>query len=79
MQPIQQSPNHAAPSVVPVAITTRVSTLHQVGGRFDSCVSQAAIEFRAGNSQAAEHRSDSGHRRSNFWSFRTGPVAVAAR
>jgi hypothetical protein len=43
MQPIQQSPKHAAPSIVPVAITTRVSTLHQVGGRFDSCESQAAI------------------------------------
>ena len=43
MQPIQQSPKHAAPSVVPVAITTRVSTLHQVGGRFESCESQAAI------------------------------------
>ena len=43
MQPIQQSPKHAAPSVVPVAIYTRVSTLHQVGGRFDSCESQAAI------------------------------------
>ena len=41
--PIQPSPQHAAPSVVPVAITTRVSTLHQVGGRFDSCESQAAI------------------------------------
>ena len=43
MQPIQQSPKHAAPSIVPVAIYTRVSTLHQVGGRFDSCESQAAI------------------------------------
>jgi hypothetical protein len=42
MQPIQQSPKHAAPSIVPVAIYTRVSTLHQVGGRFDSCESQAA-------------------------------------
>ena len=43
MQPIQQSPKHAAPSVVPVAIYTRVSILHQVGGRFDSCESHAAI------------------------------------
>ena len=41
--PIQPSPKHTAPRVVPVAITTRVSTLHQVGGRFDSCESQAAI------------------------------------
>ena len=43
MQPIQQSPKHASSSIVPVAITTRVSTLHEVGGRFDSCESQAAI------------------------------------
>lgn len=28
---------------VPVAIYTRVSTIHQVGGRFDSCESQAVI------------------------------------
>ncbi len=43
MQAIQrQSANHP-PVVVPVAIYTRVSTLHQVGGRFDSCESQAAI------------------------------------
>jgi hypothetical protein len=28
---------------VPVAIYTRVSTTGQVGGRFDSCESQAAI------------------------------------
>jgi DNA invertase Pin-like site-specific DNA recombinase len=34
-----------APEVrhVPVAIYTRVSTIHQVGGRFDSCESQAVI------------------------------------
>ena len=31
------------PGTIPVAIYTRVSTLHQVGGRFDSCESQAAI------------------------------------
>ena len=43
MQPIQPSPKHAAPSIVPVAITTRISTLHPVGDRFDSCESQAAI------------------------------------
>ena len=28
---------------VPVAIYTRVSTANQVGGRFDSCDSQAAV------------------------------------
>lgn len=33
----------ASPEVVPVAIYTRVSTENQVGGRFDSCESQAAI------------------------------------
>jgi DNA invertase Pin-like site-specific DNA recombinase len=43
MQPIQQSPTRITRSVIPVAIYTRVSTLHQVGGRFDSCESQAAI------------------------------------
>ncbi len=43
MQPIQPSPQHAAPSVVPVAITTRLPALQPVGGRFDSCESQAAI------------------------------------
>jgi DNA invertase Pin-like site-specific DNA recombinase len=43
MQPIQPSPQHAAPTLVPVAITTRVSTLRPVGGRFDSCERQAAI------------------------------------
>ncbi|MEZ5415457.1 MAG: recombinase family protein [Opitutaceae bacterium] len=31
------------PSRVPVAIYTRVSTDNQIGGRFDSCESQAAI------------------------------------
>jgi hypothetical protein len=72
MQPIQPSPQHAAPSIVPVASTTRVSTLHQVGGRFDSCESQAASDFRAGDSQAGARRSDSGHRRFNFWGFRAG-------
>jgi len=46
MQPIQPSPKHATPEVVPVAITTRVSTLRQVGGRFDSCVSQTATPER---------------------------------
>jgi DNA invertase Pin-like site-specific DNA recombinase len=33
----------SGPSMVPVAIYTRVSTDNQVGGRFDSCESQAAI------------------------------------
>ncbi|EIP99293.1 PEP-CTERM putative exosortase interaction domain-containing protein [Opitutaceae bacterium TAV1] len=32
-----------APGTVPVAICTRVSTEGQVGGRFDSCESQAVI------------------------------------
>lgn len=39
---IGQSPP-AASGLVPVAIYTRVSTDNQVGGRFDSCESQAAI------------------------------------
>jgi DNA invertase Pin-like site-specific DNA recombinase len=32
-----------SPDIVPVAIYTRVSTLHQIGGRFTSCESQEAI------------------------------------
>ncbi len=40
--PPDPSPS-ASPEVVPVAIYTRVSTENQVGGRFDSCESQAAI------------------------------------
>ncbi|MSU52485.1 MAG: recombinase family protein [Opitutaceae bacterium] len=43
MQAIQRQSLSAAPCAIPVAIYTRVSTLHQVGGRFDSCESQAAI------------------------------------
>ena len=37
----EQSPTPVA--AIPVAIYTRVSTTSQVGGRFDSCESQAAI------------------------------------
>jgi len=37
----EQSPTHIA--AMPVAIYTRVSTTSQVGGRFDSCESQAVI------------------------------------
>jgi len=33
----------ARAATVPVAIYTRVSTPNQVGGRFDSCESQAAV------------------------------------
>ncbi len=36
-------PNKSMALSVPVAIYARVSTLNQVGGRFDSCESQAAI------------------------------------
>lgn len=43
MQPIHQSSTRVTLSIIHVAIYTRVSTLHQVGGRFDSCESQAAI------------------------------------
>lgn len=43
MQTIQRQSSHDSIRTVPVAIYTRVSTLHQVGGRFDSCESQAAI------------------------------------
>ncbi|MEO6246522.1 MAG: recombinase family protein [Opitutaceae bacterium] len=43
MQAIQSNSVHVTPRPVPVAIYARVSTLHQVGGRFDSCESQAAI------------------------------------
>jgi DNA invertase Pin-like site-specific DNA recombinase len=43
MHAIQRQSAIIPPVVVPVAIYTRVSTLHQVGGRFDSCESQAAI------------------------------------
>lgn len=43
MQPIPKSSTRVTLSVIHVAIYTRVSTLHQVGGRFDSCESQAAI------------------------------------
>jgi DNA invertase Pin-like site-specific DNA recombinase len=43
MQAIPRQSSHVSIRSVPVAIYTRVSTLHQVGGRFDSCESQAAI------------------------------------
>lgn len=42
MSAIQSLPTHV-PTTVPVAIYTRVSTANQVGGRFDSCESQAVI------------------------------------
>ena len=43
MQAIQSNSVQVTPCPVPVAIYALVSTLHQVGGRFDSCESQAAI------------------------------------
>lgn len=43
MQTIQSASHTPVPATVPVAIYTRVSTANQVGGRFDSCESQAAI------------------------------------
>ena len=44
MPPRESDPVLPAASVlVPVAIYTRVSTDNQIGGRFDSCESQAAI------------------------------------
>ena len=44
MSAIQVSASpRARAGTVPVAIYTRVSTPNQVGGRFDSCESQAAV------------------------------------
>lgn len=43
MQAIQRQSSLIQATQVPVAIYTRVSTVHQVGGRFDSCESQAVI------------------------------------
>ena len=43
MHTLRHEANPVTPSSVPVAIYTRVSTLNQVGGRFDSCESQTAI------------------------------------
>jgi YD repeat-containing protein len=43
MQAIPSANHIPTPATVPVAIYTRVSTANQVGGRFDSCESQAAI------------------------------------
>ncbi len=43
MSAIQTTNSHPVSFAIPVAIYTRVSTLGQVGGRFDSCESQAAI------------------------------------
>ncbi len=53
---IGQSPP-AASGLVPVAIYTRVSTDNQVGGRFDSCESQAAIC----REQVARHSGEGWH------------------
>ena len=54
MQAVQRPINPATRCTVPVAIYTRVSTLGQVGGRFDSCESQAAICREHILKQAAE-------------------------
>jgi DNA invertase Pin-like site-specific DNA recombinase len=43
MQAIPSANHIPTPATVPVAIYTRVSTANQVGGRFDSCESQAVI------------------------------------
>lgn len=43
MRAIQTDISQPTPCAIPVAIYTRVSTMNQVGGRFDSCESQAAI------------------------------------
>ena len=43
MSAIQSESTRVRACTVPVAIYTRVSTAHQVGGRFDSCESQAAV------------------------------------
>lgn len=43
MPAIPATNHRSQPCTIPVAIYTRVSTLGQVGGRFDSCESQAAI------------------------------------
>lgn len=54
MQAVQRTSQPATRCTVPVAIYTRVSTLGQVGGRFDSCESQAAICREHVLKQAAE-------------------------
>jgi len=43
MPAIQSDSSRSRSCTVPVAIYTRVSTANQVGGRFDSCDSQAAV------------------------------------
>ena len=43
MQALRREANPVTSRSVPVAIYTRVSTVNQVGGRFDSCESQAAV------------------------------------
>jgi DNA invertase Pin-like site-specific DNA recombinase len=43
MQALRREANPVTSRSVPVAIYTRVSTINQVGGRFDSCESQAAV------------------------------------
>ncbi|MDI1248826.1 MAG: recombinase family protein [Lacunisphaera sp.] len=43
MHTLRREANTVTSGSVPVAIYTRVSTVNQVGGRFDSCESQAAV------------------------------------
>ncbi len=43
MQALRREANPVTSRSVPVAIYTRVSTINQVGGRFDSCESQASV------------------------------------
>ena len=43
MPAIQSGSSRSRACTVPVAIYSRVSTANQVGGRFDSCESQAAV------------------------------------
>ena len=45
MQRIQPSPTSAAPRIVPVAITTRVSTLHPVGARHSRSLADESYDI----------------------------------
>jgi len=59
MPAIQSDSLRSRACTVPVAIYSRVSTANQVGGRFDSCESQAAVcrDFIANTPPAAGSKS----------------------
>ncbi|MDI1334569.1 MAG: recombinase family protein [Lacunisphaera sp.] len=54
MHTLRREANTVTSGSVPVAIYTRVSTVNQVGGRFDSCESQAAVCREYISKRAAE-------------------------